>query len=180
MPYAVTHMLVALIVASIIRQFYIKRYGNAKFPLHYVLLAGLGGIIPDLDLMAYWVLYFFGYSIEEIHRTFSHTIFIPLIFLGLAFVFKKYKNYEFSKHHMTLRMIFLMLSLGSFIHLALDVSLAGQVALFYPITSFSIGFSITQLFPEELRWLFFPCLDAALLVIWMIYMELTHKISRFL
>ena len=120
MPQAVTHVIIALIVASFIRDFYISRKQKKKFPLHYVLIAGVAGLMPDLDVIAYWVLYFFGFTLEEVHRTFTHTLFLPVLFLLLFWVTLSLKNKQLGKHHLTIHMIFLMLALGSFIHLVLD------------------------------------------------------------
>ena len=79
MPQAVTHVLVPIILLSIFRHIYTKKTGK-KFPMQYVLIGGIAGIIPDLDIPIYWVMHYFNYNFEQIHRTISHTIFIPLIF----------------------------------------------------------------------------------------------------
>ena len=47
MPQAAAHILITIILIALIRDFYIRK--KKKFPLHYVLIAGLGGILPDLD-----------------------------------------------------------------------------------------------------------------------------------
>ena len=87
MPQAVTHVLIPIILLSIFRHIYQKRTGK-KFHLQYVLIGGLAGIIPDLDIPIFWIMNYFGYSYEQIHRTFLHTIFIPIIFLALALISK--------------------------------------------------------------------------------------------
>ena len=180
MPQAVTHVLIALIVASLIRDFFIKRKGRRKFPLHYVLIAGIAGLLPDLDVVAYLGLSYFGIPLSEVHRTFTHTIFLPILFLILAFFTWKWSNRELGKHHMTLHGIFLMIALGSFIHLVLDAGIAGVIMPIYPISSYTIGFSLVSYLSPTLQGLFFPCLDAALLVLWLVYMEYRHRISDFI
>jgi membrane protein implicated in regulation of membrane protease activity len=67
-----------------------------------------------------------------------------------------------------------------FSYLVLDASLAGMILPFYPISNFSIGFSLVSYFPEEFAGIFFPSLDAALLVLWLIYIDWRHKISNFI
>tara|TARA_Y100000034_G_scaffold125404_1_gene174896 strand:- start:851 stop:994 length:144 start_codon:yes stop_codon:yes gene_type:complete len=47
MPYAVTHVLVAIIVAELLRDYW------KKFNLHYVLIAGIGGLLPDIDIIVF-------------------------------------------------------------------------------------------------------------------------------
>ena len=79
MPYAVTHVLAAIILVELFREYIIK--DNRKFPRYYILIAAIGGIIPDLDIGLVYIMHFFGFAVEQIHRTFLHSIFIPLILL---------------------------------------------------------------------------------------------------
>ncbi len=52
MVYAVAQILTPILILAIYRDYLAKR----KFKLTYVMLAGLGGILPDLDVIAYWAL----------------------------------------------------------------------------------------------------------------------------
>ena len=180
MPQAVTHVLVAIVLAQLIRDYFVK--DKQKFPLHYVLIAGIAGLLPDIDIIAYWALHFFGFTLAEVHRTFTHTIFVPLLFLGLFFIFDGFKLNisEFGKRHMKLAMVFLMIAFGSAIHLFLDAIICGQITFFYPLSSFSFGLDLVSKLPNPLSRLAVPCLDAAILVLWLIYLEIRHKISSFL
>ena len=58
MAYAVTHMLIAMFAVELFRKFIIKY--NKKFPRYYILIAAIAGLIPDLDIAAYYGLYSFG------------------------------------------------------------------------------------------------------------------------
>ena len=180
MPHAVTHVLIPIILLQLFRDYYIKKKDKRKFPLHYVLIGGVAGLLPDLDIAAFYVLSFFGYSLGEIHRTFSHTIFIPLFFVALAFVFYGFKSKKLGERHLKLRNIFLVIAFGSFIHLILDAIVAGVIAPFYPLSDFSFGFYLINIFPEAWRNSILPSLDAALLVLWLVYLEWKHKISSFI
>lgn len=173
MPFAVTHILAPLILVAIIRDFFLKK----KFSLHYVLIAGLAGILPDIDVALFWVLYFFGFTFEQIHKTFLHSLFIPLFFflLYLTFLSRKDKNKK-----LRLSIVFLMLAIGSLIHLILDGIFGPTFQLFYPISNLQVGFYLTDYLPYELQSLFLPSLDALLLIIWLIYLEVKHKISDFI
>lgn len=176
MPQAATHILIALIVGSLIRDFYTKK----KFPLHYILILGIAGLLPDIDVAVYWVLHWFGFTLSKVHRPFTHNLFFPLVFVLLSVLTLKLKNKELGKHHLKIHTIFLMISLGIFIHLSLDMILAGKIMPLYPFLDFSIGMNIESLLPYPLNDIFFPCLDAALLVLWIIYIEWKHKISDFI
>ena len=116
MPYATTHILVAVILIELFREYFVK--DNKKFPRYYILVAAIGAIIPDLDIGVYSVLSFFGFTIEQVHRTFLHTLFIPIIlFLTGIFMWKfKIKNSKAGKMHMKLPVIFFILSAGTLLH----------------------------------------------------------------
>jgi membrane-bound metal-dependent hydrolase YbcI (DUF457 family) len=106
MPQAVLHILVPLILIALFKDWYDKRH-KKKFPLRYVLIAGIAGIIPDLDIAAFWVLHFIGLSFNEVHRTFAHTIFVPLIFFFLFLIFKAVREKEFTSQKLKLIIMFL-------------------------------------------------------------------------
>lgn len=180
MPQAVTHIIIALVLMSIIRDFYINKKGRKSFPLHYVLIAGIAGLLPDLDIVAFWGLHFIGFSLSEVHRTFTHSLLVPILFLGLYLLTKSIKIRELGRHKLKLSTIFLMISFGTLIHLLLDATLSGLIAPFYPFYTFQIGLDLVHYLPYPLRDLAIPSLDAAILVIWLIYMELRHRLSDFI
>ena len=178
MPSATTHIIIALILGSLYRDLFIKN--KKQFPLHYILIFGIGAILPDLDIAVFWLLYWFGFTLNEVHRTFSHNLFFPLILFIFALISWKYKNKEFGKHHLKLHTILIMLGFGVLIHLLLDATLAGYIMPFYPISQFTIGIIFVNFLPYALQQLFFPCLDAALIILWLVYLEWKHKISDFI
>lgn len=178
MPQAAAHILIPLILMSIIRDYYIKR--GKKFPLHYVLIAGIAGAIPDLDVAAFWILNFFNFTWEEVHRTWAHTIFVPLIFLVLALATMKFKSLKVGKHKLRWAIIFLMIAFGTFSHLVLDAIFCGSIRPFYPFLIFSIGFNLFGYLPMELATVAAPSLDGGLIILWLIYLEMKHKISDFI
>ncbi|MGV8131074.1 MAG: metal-dependent hydrolase [Candidatus Pacearchaeota archaeon] len=180
MPQAVTHVLVPIILLSIFRHLYQKKTGK-KFHLQYVLIGGLAGIIPDLDIPLFWVMHYFGYALDEIHRTFTHTIFVPLIFLFLAFISKLTINRKIGRNKLSVAIILLLLSFGSLIHLILDATLAGYIMPLYPLSMIKVGtgFPFT-VFPDHIAMLFLATLDGVLFILWILYLELKHKISDFI
>ena len=82
MPQAVSHVLIPVILLSLFRDYFIK--DKSRFPLHYVIIGGAAGLIPDIDMAVYYVLSFFGFTVQEIHRTFSHNIFVVILFILLV------------------------------------------------------------------------------------------------
>jgi len=179
MPYATTHILLAIILIELFRDYFVK--SNKKFPRYYILIAAIAGIIPDLDIAGYYVLSFFGFTFEQIHRTFFHTIFIPIIlFLIGIFIYQtKIKQKEFSKRHITIHVTFFILALGSLLHLILDATIAGYIQPFYPISTYQIGINLINFFPETWQNLILPTLDGVLLLFWIAWMEFKLKISDY-
>ena len=169
----------AIILIELFREYIIKN--NNKFPRYYILIAAIGAIIPDLDIGAYYVLSFFGFTIEQIHRTFFHTMFIPLIlFLIGIFIYKtKIKNKEFGKRHINLHTTFFILSAGALLHLILDFTLAGSIQPFYPLTNYALAFNLINLFPQAWEGLILPTIDAILLIFWLFWMQFKLKIDDY-
>jgi len=178
MPQVVTHILVPIILLSLFRDYFIKN--KQKFPLHYVLIGGIAGILPDIDIGIYYVLGFFGYSINEIHRIFSHNLFLVAGLIILGFLFLEIKNKELGKHHLKLSTILFVIAFGVLIHILLDFLIAGDVALFYPFSSGTFGLNLVWVLPVIWQETIIPVIDAILLTGWLIYMEVKHKISDFI
>ena len=68
MPLATTHFIATVVLITLFRDFFIK--DKKKFPVHYVFIGGLAGLLPDVDIAFYWFYYFFG--VEFI--SFSHNL----------------------------------------------------------------------------------------------------------
>lgn len=167
---------------SLFRDFFIKKKGTKKFPLHYVLIAGIAGVVPDFDIGLFWIVSFFGFTIDQIHRTFLHTIYVPLVFLVLGLIFYIFnKNIaELGRHRLKLSIVCYMIALGGFIHLVLDAIFVGKIIPFYGFSNFSIGLNLFGYLPSSLEMIAAASLDGVLLIIWLIYLELKHKISDFI
>jgi len=119
---------------------------------------------------------FFSLCIDEVHRTFTHSVFFPLIFLILTFVFWKTKWAWLAKHKMKLKNVFLIITFGVIVHLLLDYSLCGFIMPFYPFSTWHIGLNLLG---SALEGSLITGLDAILLSAWLIHEELEHRISRF-
>ncbi len=179
MPHTATHILIVIILVELFRNYFVKN--NKKFPRYYILIAATGAILPDFDIVVYYITYFFGFTIEQIHRTFLHTLFIPLIlfFVGLFTYAEKIKNSRIGKMHMHLPTIFFILSFGSLIHLILDALIIGNIIPFYPFSAYSIGINLISVFPEAWKNLILPSLDTLMLVFWLFWMEFKLKITNY-
>jgi len=175
MPHAVTHFLIPLILLGLFQDIFIRN--KKSFPIHYVFIGGLAGLLPDFDIALYYLMSFFGFMIQEIHRTFSHTFFVPLIFILLGLIFWNFKNKKLRKHNMKLRTIFFVIAFGVFMHLLLDSIISGVIRPFYPLSNLVVGINLVSFLPAQWQNSVVPAIDAIFLISWMIYLEVTRKIS---
>lgn len=183
MPQAVTHILVPILIIAIFRDFYLRNKDRKHFPLHYVLFSGIGGVLPDIDIPISFLLNLIGYQNLWIHKTFTHSLFFPLIFLVLFLIFlpfkAKAKVCNLGKHKLKLSIIFLMITIGIFTHISLDMIFGNMAYLFYPFSMKDYGLDILANLPYTWGTIM-ATLDGILLVIWIVYLELKHKISDFI
>ena len=170
MPYAVTHVLSAIILVGLYRD-YISR-NKKQFSLHTVLIAGIAGLLPDIDVPLGWILSHFG--INLVHGSFTHTPWFAFLFLipGLLFLGRGKKKAA---------TVYFVICFGIMLHIFLDWLLGGGmhsgVMWLYPFS--------TQAFKLHLMsnigfggWN--AALDAVLLLAWLWHEEVKHKIRDFI
>lgn len=98
MPYAVTHFLLPVLLAALWRDYHLRKYEKRSFPLHYVLIAGLGGVLQDIDIIAYLFMQPLGFSYADIHRTITHSLLAVFFFVLLGLIFHRTKIKALGKH----------------------------------------------------------------------------------
>ena len=82
MPLAVTHVLLTIIVVDLFRDYVLKKKYKKYFTLHTILIAGIAGLLPDIDVPINMILNFFGYFPDLVlHGGLTHTPIFGLIFL---------------------------------------------------------------------------------------------------
>lgn len=151
MPFVVTHMLVPMILLDIFRDNILK-IRKSKLPNKYILIAGLAGLLPDIDIPLSAL-----FPTLIAHRTITHTVWVPLLFLFLSSVFYFFKKHNWSK-------IFLMFFIGTGIHIILDGVTAGSIYVFYPLNK-SIALSV-NLIGNANPLFVYSAMDAIILWIW--------------
>lgn len=189
MPYAVTHILIAIIIAEIIRDYIVK--DKRRFPLHYVLIAGIAGLLPDIDVLFVYSARILGIVAEEaveLHASFTHSLVWVGVFLLLAFsvlfIEKEYGKSKgikwlergFTKHHLKISGVLFIIALGILIHLSLDSLITGQARALF----FSEPFGLNLIPEGRFGNMVAAGIDAILLLGWLIHEELKHKISDFI
>ena len=127
MPFAVTHVLLAIIAADLYRDYYARH--KKYFTLHTVFIAGFAGLLPDIDIPLNWLLNLFG--AELMHRTITHTTLFGLIFLIPAFILWRNKKHKIAVY-------FFAATFGILLHIFLDYAFvadaAGGIMFFYPLS----------------------------------------------
>ena len=180
MPTAVTHLLVPIFIASLFRDYILRKQTKKKFPLHYVMIAGIGGVLPDINILFWLFLKPFGYAIEQVHRNWIHSIFIPLFFIFLALLLYKINVNPHRKHILNLGIICLALAFGTSMHIILDGLISGEVHPIAPLSDYELGFNLVNYLPDYLSGLAIPLFEGILLLLWLVYLEWKHKISDFI
>ncbi|MEK6816858.1 MAG: metal-dependent hydrolase [Nanoarchaeota archaeon] len=168
MPNAATHVIVAMVVAGIIRDFIIKK----RFSSAYILIAGIAGLMPDLDIVLYWFLNLIAtVPVISVHRWLSHSLLVPLTFLAIALVYSKLKKKK-------AMLVFLMIALGTMVHIILDYLLAGYIRPFYPISAAQHGLNLIP--NTELGGTIALGLDAILLCLWLMWEYWQRNIKEYI
>ncbi|MDO8467989.1 MAG: metal-dependent hydrolase [Nanoarchaeota archaeon] len=172
---AVTHFLIPAFLVALYRDLFVKK----KFSLHYVFLAGIGGLLPDFDIGVYFIMKILGLDVAygQVHQVYTHIFLIPLV-LFLLFLIFSLENFNvivcsIRKHKLKLNYVFLVLGMGWLSHLFLD-SVVGPIHPFEPFSSASFGLNY------NFGSLFEATVDGVLFLLWMVYLEFKHKISDFI
>ena len=169
MPFAVTHVLLAIIAVDLYRDYFAKH--KKYFTLHTVFIAGFAGLLPDIDVPLNWFLNLIG--AEIVHRTITHTPLFGLIFLIPAFILWHNKKHKVA-------MYFFVTTFGILLHLFLDYAFvadaAGGIMFFYPFSTVTYGLNLLQNVSPNM----FAAMDAIILMLWLWHEEMKHKISDFI
>lgn len=172
MPLAVTHVILTIILVDLYRDYVSKH--KKYFTIHTVMIAGVAGLLPDIDIPINWILSYFGYYFEIMqHGGLTHTAFFGLIFLVPAFYFLR-KNKKIATY-------FFVITFGILFHIFLDYLLGGGawegVMWLWPFSAES--FKIHLLLKVKDSNLFVG-LDAVILLLWLWHEEAKHKIKDFI
>jgi len=165
MPFAVTHVLLTIILVDIYRDYFTKH--RKFFTLHTIFIAGLAGLLPDIDIPLNFLLNFFGTGI--VHGTITHTPLFGLIFLIPGFILWHYKKHKTALY-------FFVACFGIFMHILLDFIFSNtSIMFFYPLFTFTFTLNLV-----ELSIFAFAGIDAVILLVWLWHEEAKHKISDFI
>ena len=161
MALAVTHVIIAIIVLDVFRHYV---FGKKKFPRYLLVVGGIAGLLPDIDVPLTWIYNLLMGTTESLHGLFTHSILFPVIFLILTSVLFLQKKIKWAK-------VSLVIFAGLFLHLFLDCLYGGYSTFLWPLefsTSFCPQWGIKS---------YASAIDALILVAWLVHEE-AHKLIK--
>ncbi len=175
MAYAVTHVIVAIVIIDLYRDYIAKK----KFSTWLVLIGGIAGLLPDLDVPLQWLANALVGQAITLHRVVTHSLFFVGVFLLLALPFYLHRHLELkvAKWRIPYEFIaifFTVVAFGWLTHIALDCAVASD----YNLTWFPghpLGFCPHPFSSDTLLGL-----DAIILMLWLIHEEWAKKIKDFI
>ncbi len=174
MPLAVTHVILTIVLVDLFRDYIMKKH-KKYLTLHTLMIAGVAGLLPDIDIPINWILNFWGQTTTIMqHGGITHTPLFGLIFLIPGFVFWKQKKHKTAT-------IFFVITFGILFHILLDLFLGGGayegITVFWPISIVTyklhllLNMGLTNI-PHAI--------DAVILLGWLWHEEVKHKIRDFI
>tara|TARA_Y100000310_G_scaffold343699_1_gene452554 strand:+ start:1660 stop:2145 length:486 start_codon:yes stop_codon:yes gene_type:complete len=161
MPNAVTHILVAILFIDLFRDYVVKK---RAFPLYLVLIGGVAGLMPDIDILIIWLFDL------NVHRLYTHSFMIPVLFLLVGLVAYRYRK--------MLGKLFFVVSAGWVTHILLDGLLSGSVIPFWPVSTMAWGMNLLP--GSTFGGTLYAGIDAILLVVWLVHEYFQHNIKDYI
>ncbi|MBI4182044.1 MAG: metal-dependent hydrolase [Candidatus Aenigmarchaeota archaeon] len=171
MPYAVTHILVPIIILDLLKK---RRAWKGKISLHTIFVAGVFGLVPDLDIALEFLLYGIG-NPADLHRTFTHSFSIPFVLAVIALLL--WRSGRARKQAAFLGVA----AFGWALHVFLDILSGGVVTPFVPFSSWGIevGILVNEAQPLQLQTSILAALDAVVFLVWLWHEEKYKKLKDF-
>jgi hypothetical protein len=169
MALAVTHVILTIVLLDLFRHYV---FGKQKFARYLLVVGGVAGLFPDIDIPFGWVYNFFTGASVNFHGMFTHSIIFPVIFLGVGLFLHYRKNMKWAK-------IFYVISAGWFLHLVLD-------CLFYDfiwggeLKNFFWPWGLINFCPEWGISQYAAGIDAIILVVWLVHEEIHNRIKDYI
>ena len=175
MAYAVTHVIVAIVLIDLYRDYIAKK----KFSTWFVLIGGIAGLLPDIDVPLQWMTTAFVGEAVTLHRIITHSLVFVAVFLVIALFFhlqkhKKLNIFNKEVSYENISLFFTVIAVGWFTHIALDCSVAGDYNLTW-FPGIPLGFCSHPFSGEALLGI-----DAIILILWLIHEEWARKIKDFI
>ena len=167
MALAVTHIILTIALLDIFRHYV---FGLKKFPRYLLVVGGIAGLAPDLDVPLGWVLSLLTGTSVNIHGLFTHSLFFAVLFVIIGAVLQYYKNLKWAR-------IFYVIAVGWTFHIFLDCLYGAD----YGLGSLKLFLWPLQILPTFCpSWNLYPyahSTEAIILVLWLVHEEIHQKIK---
>ena len=163
MALAVTHVILTIVILDFFRHYVFRK---KKFPRYLLVIGGIAGLLPDIDIPLSWLYNLFTSSSTDLHGVFTHSLIFPLIFLVAAAILHYQKNMKWAK-------IYYVIAFGLFSHLVLDCLFGGYKTFFWPFNlnyNFCSDWGLTH---------YRTSIDAIILIVWLLHEEIHNKINDY-
>jgi len=164
MGLAVTHIILTIVILDLFRHYV---FGKNKFPRYLLVVGGIAGLFPDVDISMTWIYNFLTGANANLHGLFTHSIIFSVLFLIMGVVLHYSDKMKWAK-------ISYVISAGLFMHSFIDCLFGGYKSFLWPLnisTNFCPDWGIS-IFREEI--------DAIILVLWIIHEEAHNKIKDYI
>lgn len=164
MALAVTHVILTILVLDLFRHYL---FGKKVFPRYLLVLGGVAGLAPDMDIPFTWIYNGMTGAGADFHGTITHSLIFPCLFLTTAIILHLQKEMKWAK-------IAYVISAGWFTHLLLDCLFGGYKSFFWPF------FTVCQFCPQWGIDNYAIGIDAIILVVWLVHEELHKEIKDYI
>jgi inner membrane protein len=165
MALAVTHVLVAILLLDVFRHYV---FGLKKFPRHLLVVGGIAGLMPDIDIPLGWFLSFVTGNTINIHGSFTHSLFIVFVFILMAVISQYQGEIKRSKW-------LYVIATGWFIHILLDCGFNAYATFLWPLPIDTLTFCPERFLGPK----YGAAIDAIILVVWLVHEEVHKKIKDY-
>ena len=165
MALAVTHVILTIVLLDIFRHYV---FGKRNFPRYLLVIGGIAGLLPDLDVIFTWFYHLFTNSSLNLHGTFTHSLLFPLAFVVIALVLQYKKNLKYAR-------IFYVIAVGWTLHAFLDC-----LFLDYRLKNFFWPLNLKNFCPNWGINQYSIHIDAIILVLWLVHEEIHNKIKDYI
>ncbi len=164
MALAVTHVILTIVILDIFRHYV---FGKEHFPRYLLVIGGVAGLLPDIDIPLTWLYRMITGSTLSLHGLFTHSFFFVILFATIAVAYQMRGEMKWAK-------IFYVISAGWLSHIILDCLYGGYKTFFWPL-----NFASTYC-PQWGVSAYAADIDAIILVLWLVHEEVHQRIKDYI
>ena len=163
MGLAVTHVIITIIILDLFRHYV---FGKRKFPRYLLVVGGIAGLIPDIDIPIGFLITLFTSVQTNLHRVFTHSFIFPILILIIAIILHFKENHKWAK-------IGFVIAAGWSLHIIFDCFYGGYLPFTWP-------FNLITSCPSWGLAEYGASIDAIILVLWLVHEEIHNKIKDYI